>query len=197
MFRSLLAHPQEVLHKRNLVSNMCVYVPSNTTVILDGFYYTPFGAVFFFPCSCAADLTVRLSGSMSYSCWGLAVSRIWWCLCLRMVLHSSYVLCAGTCILVSTTQRKMVYGNVKIGTWCIACVLSVGCTGIGVECTASWGRASNARNMQRPLILNKMNKKRITLVALYWYNMMHGHWVLRVTYKNTSSNCIHTSTEVL
>jgi hypothetical protein len=41
-------------------------------------------------------------------------------------------------------------------------------------CSASWGWASNARNMQRPLILNKLNKECITLVSLYWYTMMHG-----------------------
>jgi hypothetical protein len=41
-------------------------------------------------------------------------------------------------------------------------------------CSASWGWASNARNMQRPLILNKLNKKCITLVSLYWYTMTHG-----------------------
>jgi hypothetical protein len=34
--------------------------------------------------------------------------------------------------------------------------------------SASWGWASNARNMQRPLILNKLNEKWITLVSLYW-----------------------------
>jgi hypothetical protein len=33
---------------------------------------------------------------------------------------------------------------------------------------ASWERESNARNMQRPLILNKLNKIWITLVSLYW-----------------------------
>jgi hypothetical protein len=69
-------------------------------------------------------------------------------------------------------------------------VMSVGCTRIEVplqltditrmQCTkcrlssASWGWASNARNMQRPLILNKLNEKWITLVSLYWYTMMHG-----------------------
>jgi hypothetical protein len=38
----------------------------------------------------------------------------------------------------------------------------------------SWGWASNARNMQRPLILNKLYKDCITLVLLYGYTMMHG-----------------------
>jgi hypothetical protein len=41
-------------------------------------------------------------------------------------------------------------------------------------CSASWGWASNARNILRPLILNKLNKKCITLVSLDWYTMMHG-----------------------
>jgi hypothetical protein len=40
--------------------------------------------------------------------------------------------------------------------------------------SASRGWASNARNMERPLILNKLIKKCITLVSLYWYTMMHG-----------------------
>jgi hypothetical protein len=39
--------------------------------------------------------------------------------------------------------------------------------------SASWGWASNARNMYRPLILNKFNKECITLVSLYWYSMIH------------------------
>jgi hypothetical protein len=36
-------------------------------------------------------------------------------------------------------------------------------------CSTSWAWASNARNMYRPLILNKLNRKSITLVLLYWY----------------------------
>jgi hypothetical protein len=36
-------------------------------------------------------------------------------------------------------------------------------------CFASWGWASNARNMYRPLILNKLNKKCITFASLYLY----------------------------
>jgi hypothetical protein len=34
-----------------------------------------------------------------------------------------------------------------------------------------WGWASNTRNMQRPLTLNKLNKKCITLVSLYRYTV--------------------------
>jgi hypothetical protein len=61
-------------------------------------------------------------------------------------------------------------------------VLSPGRTRVGVQptditrtqyikyrlCRASWRWASNARNMQRSLILNKLNEKCITLVSLYW-----------------------------
>jgi hypothetical protein len=42
------------------------------------------------------------------------------------------------------------------------------------SCSASWRWASNAQNMYRPLILNKLNKTCITLVLLYWYTLMHG-----------------------
>jgi hypothetical protein len=69
-------------------------------------------------------------------------------------------------------------------------VISVGCTRIGVErkqttditrtqytkCrlyNASWGWENNARNMERPLILNKSNKECIMLVPPYWYTMIH------------------------
>jgi hypothetical protein len=40
--------------------------------------------------------------------------------------------------------------------------------------SASWGWASNARNLLRPLILNTLNKMCIRLVSLYWYTVMHG-----------------------
>jgi hypothetical protein len=40
-------------------------------------------------------------------------------------------------------------------------------------CT-SWGWASNALNMYKPLILNQLNRKFITFVSLNWCNMMHG-----------------------
>jgi hypothetical protein len=36
--------------------------------------------------------------------------------------------------------------------------------------SASWGWASNDRNMYRALILNKLNKNWIMLVSLYWYS---------------------------
>jgi hypothetical protein len=40
--------------------------------------------------------------------------------------------------------------------------------------SASWGWANNARNIQRSVILNKLNKMCITLVSLYWYTLLHG-----------------------
>jgi hypothetical protein len=40
-------------------------------------------------------------------------------------------------------------------------------------CSTSWGWSSNVWNMQRHLILNKLNKKCITLVSLYWCTVMH------------------------
>jgi hypothetical protein len=40
--------------------------------------------------------------------------------------------------------------------------------------SASWRWAGNARNVWRPLILNKLNIKCITLVLLYWYTTMNG-----------------------
>jgi hypothetical protein len=42
-------------------------------------------------------------------------------------------------------------------------------------CSASWRWASNARNMQRPLILNKLDKTCITLVSLYWYTTIYSN----------------------
>jgi hypothetical protein len=63
-------------------------------------------------------------------------------------------------------------------------IISVGCGTIAVKlqsytqytkyrsCSASWGWSSNARNMWRPLILNKLNKKCITLVSLYWLTLL-------------------------
>jgi hypothetical protein len=65
-------------------------------------------------------------------------------------------------------------------------VISVGCTRLQpTEITrmqytkfrlwsASWGWARNAQNMLSPLILNKLNRKCIMLVLLYWCTMMHG-----------------------
>jgi hypothetical protein len=54
-------------------------------------------------------------------------------------------------------------------------------------CSESWGLASNARNMYRLLILNKLNKKRITLVSLYWYTMMHGQQNIKPLVDTASS----------
>jgi hypothetical protein len=54
-------------------------------------------------------------------------------------------------------------------------------------CSASCGWASNARNMQRPLVLNKLNEKCITLVSLYLYSMMHGQQNIDCIYKSCIS----------
>jgi hypothetical protein len=50
--------------------------------------------------------------------------------------------------------------------------------------SASWGWASNARNMYRPLIHNKLNETCITLVSLYWYTMIHGQQNIKYAYVN-------------
>jgi hypothetical protein len=52
----------------------------------------------------------------------------------------------------------LVQSNDITSTQCTKCRL----------CRTSWEWASNVRNMQRPLILNKLNKTCITLVSLYW-----------------------------
>jgi hypothetical protein len=73
------------------------------------------------------------------------------------------------------------------GTWYIACVLCQLAAPELVQptditrtqytncrlCNDSWGWVSKARNMLRPLIFNKLNRKCIMLVSLYWYTMMH------------------------
>jgi hypothetical protein len=41
-------------------------------------------------------------------------------------------------------------------------------------CSDSWRWASKARNMQRPLILNNLNSRCITLILLCWCYIMHG-----------------------
>jgi hypothetical protein len=46
-------------------------------------------------------------------------------------------------------------------------------------CSASWGWASNTRNIYGPLILNKLNKKCLTLVSLYWYTMTQVNKTLK------------------
>jgi hypothetical protein len=48
-----------------------------------------------------------------------------------------------------------------------------------------WGWASNARNKYRPLILNKLNKKCLTLVSLYWSKCL----LIRFLFKH---KCIQT-----
>jgi hypothetical protein len=51
--------------------------------------------------------------------------------------------------------------------------------------STSWGWASNTWNMQRPLIVDKLNKKCITLVSLYWYTVMHGRQNIKPNMMNT------------
>jgi hypothetical protein len=96
MFRALLAHPQEALHKRHLVCILFAYV-----------------------------------------------SWLW---------H-------GCCFTATVPQPTDI-----IRTQYTKCLL----------CSTSWWWASNGRNIQRPLILNKLNEKCITLISLYWYTMVHG-----------------------
>jgi ribosomal protein L33 len=55
--------------------------------------------------------------------------------------------------------------------YCMRVIIPMQCTKCRL-CIAAWGWTSNARNMQRPLILNKLNKKCITLVSLFWYRVM-------------------------
>jgi hypothetical protein len=52
------------------------------------------------------------------------------------------------------------------------------------NCT-SWGWASNARNLQRLLILNTLNEKCITLVSLHWW---HVHINMEVA--NNTETCV-------
>jgi hypothetical protein len=55
----------------------------------------------------------------------------------------------------------------------------------------SWGWASNAQNVKRPLILNKLNKMHITLVSLYRHSMSVNWLVLKRFKKGNrcSSSC--------
>jgi hypothetical protein len=46
-------------------------------------------------------------------------------------------------------------------------------------CSTCWGWASNARNIYRPLILNRLNEKCITLVTLYW--LLFKIWPLSIS----------------
>jgi hypothetical protein len=58
-------------------------------------------------------------------------------------------------------------------------------------CSTSWGWASNAWNMKRHLILNKLNKKCMVLVSLYWYTMMHGQSLYWYTTMHSQQNINH------
>jgi hypothetical protein len=48
-------------------------------------------------------------------------------------------------------------------------------------CCVSWGWASNARNLKRPLFHNNLNKTCITLVSLYCYTRTHGLQNIKVS----------------
>jgi hypothetical protein len=56
--------------------------------------------------------------------------------------------------------------------------------------STSWGWASNARNIQRPLILNKLVRKCITLVSLYWSTMMHGQQNIKCVESSLLQLCL-------
>jgi hypothetical protein len=67
------------------------------------------------------------------------------------------------------TLVSLYWGNIIV----IDTMITHFCTNCRL-CGTSWGWASNARNVQRPLIVNKLNENCFTLVSLYWYTMMHG-----------------------
>jgi hypothetical protein len=55
----------------------------------------------------------------------------------------------------------------------------------------SWGWASNAPNMYRLFILNKLNEKCITLVSLCWYTVMHGQQNIKFDiFESSETSCI-------
>jgi hypothetical protein len=107
IFRALLAHPQEALHKRHLVYCVGIMSVGSATTVLQ---------------SCHSQLTYA---------------------------RTHYTKCR--------------------------------------LCTASWGWASNVRNMKGHSILNKLNEKFITLVSLYWYTMMHGQQNIKFVQCHTTS----------
>jgi hypothetical protein len=125
MLRTLLAYPQEALHKRHLV------------------YY------------------VRI---MSVGCGTVAVSL--------QPCHST-----------ATDVIRMQYTKCHLYS-------------------TSWGWASNVRSMKRPFILNKLKENCITLVSLYWYNMMHGQQNIKFILcifqtNNCSSSLVYFSTHII
>jgi hypothetical protein len=63
-------------------------------------------------------------------------------------------------------------------------------------CSASWGWASNAWNTQRPLILNRVNKKYITLFSLYWYTVMYGQPNINLVIHSSKIKTCQTETTI-
>jgi hypothetical protein len=106
MFRAVLAHPQEVLHKRQLVYWVRVV----------SWLHQDWSAPQYTKCHCASPPEDKQSSFLVQP---------------TDITRTQYTKCR----LLST----------------------------------SWGWASNAGNMWRPLILNKLNKKCLALVSLYWF----------------------------
>jgi hypothetical protein len=82
-------------------------------------------------------------------------------------LHKQHLVYRVTVMSVGCTRNEMELS--PLWSWCsqlttrtqyIKCRL----------CSASWGYEGNARNIQRPLILDKLNKKFIKLISLYRYH---------------------------
>jgi hypothetical protein len=72
----------------------------------------------------------------------------------------------GTCVLRAYNVSRLCHGHCNRATanWQIRKQYTKCCL-----CNASWGWASIARNMQSPLILNKLNEKCIMLVSVYFF----------------------------
>jgi hypothetical protein len=64
------------------------------------------------------------------------------------------------------------------------CVMSIVVTFKCHLCSLSWRWACNAQNMYRTLILNKLNKKCITLVSLYWWTVMHSQQNIKYSFSS-------------
>jgi hypothetical protein len=71
-----------------------------------------------------------------------------WCNCVRRMCVDCVQFAVGTANLPQPIDIRTHYTKCRL-------------------CSASWGWASNARNIYRPLILNKLNEKCITLVSVY------------------------------
>jgi hypothetical protein len=79
-------------------------------------------------------------------------------------------------------SRLLLLVTVQYNLQCVLCQLAAP-TDITrtqyTKCRLCGGWESNARNIQKLLIPNKLNKKCITLVSLYWYTMMSGQQNIR------------------